>query len=841
MPAAVKKKTAEKTQNIGHIEEIQGVVIEAVFHDHLPEINHAITVARASGAEEVKGAVYSGLGKSFFLTDLIKKVIIGEAAWVSTDRAAVRRAFILKAIAFTGIFLLTLGAAAVWWISYQHNAALVDRTQAAVKEYQAAAGPLPREAKIGDRDFAKILPILHRLRNLPTGYATRSISTPVQATFGLSQRERLQSSSEIAYHMGLERMFRPRLIYRLEELLEANRTNPSFLYEALKVYLMLGGLHQADRGLIVSWMARDWADNLYPGAGAKDGRNALEEHLNAMLDLDEGEEPLFTLHGPLVTETQKALARLSVAQRAYELLKSQARTPDAPEWVAALSGGSDMAAVFEAQAGTTLEDIKVAGFYTYAGFHRNFLPRLSNIADQLKAERWVLGEAGEQAAVSEQYDRLADDLLQIYTRDFIATWRDALGKLRLKRLTADKPKYFALIALAAATSPMKRLLESIRDETALTRERPGFGKGDDKNKDSKSVPTLVQTKERVLGANIEAAFKPFHVVVEGDGARKPIDALIANLGDIAQSLALAANTPSQIAQANASLQVQLTTLKNNAALMPPPFADMMRTAASEFEGDLAKASARQLSQALGDQVTRLCQQTVTNFYPFVRGSERDVPLAEFGKLFAPGGALDNFFKQNLGPITDTSKRDWAFRPDSRVASTLNAAALREFQRAAAIRDAFFPTGGNQPSISLGVIPPPLPAPSASGGNIGVKMEINGAVVESKAGSNSAVAVQWPGAAAVGRTAITVTPEAPAAGGVFGGTPPPPPAPAVLERTGAWSLFRMLDAGAAAKRGDRMVARYIVGGRELTYQFTISSLQNPFSLPALREFRCPTGL
>jgi type VI secretion system protein ImpL len=64
---------------------------------------------------------------------------------------------------------------------------------------------------------------------------------------------------------------------------------------------------------------------------------------------------------------------------------------------------------------------------------------------------------------------------------------------------------------------------------------------------------------------------------------------------------------------------------------------------------------------------------------------------------------------------------------------------------------------------------------------------------------------------------------------------------VLERTGAWSLFRMLDAGAAAKRGDRMVARYIVGGRELTYQFTISSLQNPFSLPALREFRCPTGL
>jgi hypothetical protein len=33
-------------RNVGRIEEIQGVVIEAVFPDRLPEINHAITIAR---------------------------------------------------------------------------------------------------------------------------------------------------------------------------------------------------------------------------------------------------------------------------------------------------------------------------------------------------------------------------------------------------------------------------------------------------------------------------------------------------------------------------------------------------------------------------------------------------------------------------------------------------------------------------------------------------------------------------------------------------------------------------------------------------------------------------
>jgi F-type H+/Na+-transporting ATPase subunit beta len=42
--------TDTKTRNVGRIEEIQGVVIEAVFPDKLPEINHAITVRRPEAA-----------------------------------------------------------------------------------------------------------------------------------------------------------------------------------------------------------------------------------------------------------------------------------------------------------------------------------------------------------------------------------------------------------------------------------------------------------------------------------------------------------------------------------------------------------------------------------------------------------------------------------------------------------------------------------------------------------------------------------------------------------------------------------------------------------------------
>jgi F-type H+/Na+-transporting ATPase subunit beta len=53
--------TQTEKRNVGRIEEIQGVVIEAVFPEELPEINHAITVEREDNPEEEEG-ISSGTG-----------------------------------------------------------------------------------------------------------------------------------------------------------------------------------------------------------------------------------------------------------------------------------------------------------------------------------------------------------------------------------------------------------------------------------------------------------------------------------------------------------------------------------------------------------------------------------------------------------------------------------------------------------------------------------------------------------------------------------------------------------------------------------------------------------
>src|SRR3954451_22485057 len=63
MAAPTEEKTQDTTEkrNVGRIEEIQGVVIEAVFPDQLPEIYSAIVVEREDNPEEAEG-ISAGTG-----------------------------------------------------------------------------------------------------------------------------------------------------------------------------------------------------------------------------------------------------------------------------------------------------------------------------------------------------------------------------------------------------------------------------------------------------------------------------------------------------------------------------------------------------------------------------------------------------------------------------------------------------------------------------------------------------------------------------------------------------------------------------------------------------------
>jgi type VI secretion system protein ImpL len=806
---------------------------------------------KSYGVESLGAAGFSGAGKSYFLHDLMEKVIFAEAGWVSTNIAAVRRSFALRAAAVALIGVATLGILGLWWISYTRNAALIAATARGVDDYAAAAGPLIRQNSVIDPSLLPIYELIGALPNLPVGYARRDESTPLSQTFGLSQRSRLQDASDQLYQQALERLMRPRLILSLEQQIQRNIDNPTFVYEALKVYLMLGGkAPHVDKELIVSWFARDWEQRAFPGAPYEEGRALLRSHLEAMLDMDTGQATKVSLNGPLVEQAQATLARMRVAERAYTLLKSEAHNEEIEDWVATQHGGPDMALVFEAANGASLDTVRVPGFFTYDGFSIALLGHMQTIADTLQKENWVLGAAGAQGAVQQQYTSLFPGILELYGTDFIAAWNAAINNLQLKPLLNDKPKYLKLSAASALTSPIRLIFESIRDETALTRERPkppgqSNAAADQAKKDALAAATklgaaggmagreaidLAMKSQRkagdpppeVPGASIEAYFKPFQIMVDGQPGARPIDALLANLSELDRQLVLAAENPAQAKQALEQVEVQVASLRANVTRLPQPVAGMIDKVAKDAAGDANASSIAQIADAMAQNVTGICQQIVATRYPFVK-SDRDVPLADFAKLFAPNGVIDKFFSANLDPLVNRTGKTWTWKPNPNLSRKLSDTTLHEFQQAAEIRDAFFPIGGGAPNLSLEVKPLTLSSDAQT-----ATLAINGAnVVNQQGAPNPAANVAWPGAGA-GEASITMAPDM-------------PDRQSKLERTGAWALFRLIDAGSAIQSGNELKVSFVVFGREASYQVTSSSLVNPLSMPSLRQFKCPNGL
>src|SRR5262249_11853185 len=76
-----------RTRNVGRIEEIQGVVVEATFPDRLPEINHAITIARpAAAAEEEAPGISTEAGGDVLVCEVQQHLGDDRVRAVAMDR-----------------------------------------------------------------------------------------------------------------------------------------------------------------------------------------------------------------------------------------------------------------------------------------------------------------------------------------------------------------------------------------------------------------------------------------------------------------------------------------------------------------------------------------------------------------------------------------------------------------------------------------------------------------------------------------------------------------------------------------------------------------------------------
>ncbi len=762
-------------------------------------------LARSFGLDARRPAGVMGQkGRSYFLGRLLRDVVFNEARLAARDRGIEQRRRLVAAAVWCLCLLLSAGGAFWGWSIYN---AEQRRAEALAQALQQAEGIGGRTtfSPVSDGELRAVLPYLDSVRPLPAAAHSDS-----GGGLGLSQQDRLVAGGEAAYRRALDRAFLPRLLARLEGQLRANTQRADFLYEATRVYLMLGKVGPLDAALVREWMLLDWQRS-YPGAVGQPLRDQLMAHLDAMLAQDFATYPL---DGALVDAARRIFSRLPMSERVYSRLKPLAQ--DIAPWRPADALGPAGQRLFQRASGRPLTE-GVAGIYTIDGLYRGLLPRIGQAVRDAASESWVLGP---QAAASGAEDpaRLEQAVLQLYAQDYVRAWQAMLDDLVLPRFTNLNDAANGLNILGAPNSPMRDLLRSAARQLSPGTPPEGFAPRPADPSAQRAAAAQGQ-QQQPTGAEPVAAVveQQFRALREASG--QPIDAVLQIVSELYVQVARLANSPpGTVMPVPGAGLAPGPRLEAEAVRQPDPLAKWLRSLAQNSGAIIGGGARAAIAAAGAQQLAPLCRGIETRF-PFRRDAAQDMPQGDFARLFAPGQMLDQFFNTNIRPYVDTTQNPWRPMATQGQAAVVSPADAVAFQRAALIRDAFFPAGM---PLRFELIPQGFD-PGANGAVLeaeGIRTEIG------RTGPFRPLSLGWP---ARGNVTLTFDPAA--------STGP-------LAFDGDWAALKLVMGRQAAlvavpNAPDRMRVTITQGDRRAAFELRTASSVHPFSLQReLAEFRCP---
>jgi type VI secretion system protein ImpL len=611
-------------------------------------------------------------GKPYFLNRLLKTVLFNEAGLAANDRRLELRSHLRTGGAYAAAIALLLFGFSRGWTAMDTETIRNERLTTAVATAEQA-GTAQRLDRVQSPELSPVLPYLDAALALPAAAAGRA---PVM----LSQQGFLGAGATTTYQRVLNQVMLPRLLRRLEGEIRRSIQRPDYIYEALRIYLMLGNKGPLDRDMIQEWFTLEWQQS-YPGALNSAKREALGRHLEALLA-----RPLQTyeLDDTLLDAARTILSRMPMARRVYSRLRHVA--DNTPDWLPSDAMGQVGQRLFTRASGR-LWNMGVPGFFTVEGLHSGVLPRLPQAAQEAANEAWVLGHTATASAADPV--RLEAEVLALYAEDYIRAWEVMIGDIVLPpfgRLTAVTE---ALSMLGAPDSPIKELLSSITHQLS-----PGAAPAETTATDRVAAAVGVTTSSAAqVAAAVEQHFKPLR-----EAAGQPLDGVMAIINDLYAQVSRQANAPPGAGSGPTTEADVSQRLMAEAQRQPPPLRAWLTVIAqSAGRGRATGARAAMAAAAAGDGsggvgLNQLCHNIEEQF-PFNRSpGAPDMPADDFIRLFAPGGLFDQFFTQHIRPFADTTQRPWVPVSAPGLPPPISAAELAQFERAAAIRAAFFPAG-----------------------------------------------------------------------------------------------------------------------------------------------------
>ena len=814
-------------------------------------------VARSYKLENAVLAPNQASGRSYFLTRLLDEVVFAESGLAGTNLRWERRRAQLALAGYAAIAVLGIGATVAWAVSFGNNRRYVADVAARVEAVRQRVQTTPNRHS---PDLLPILPALEQTRRLASPQSGDS-TVPRSLGYGLFQGRKLDSAAHAAYDRMLVDAVQPRLALRIEEQLrqsghgdDDSGSAPETQYEALKMYLMLHDPERIDPKALKAYFEHDW-DARLGREPSSEQRAALSEQLDGLLALGAVVAPV-PPDAALVAATRAQLTSVPLPQRVYHRMRREGLGADFAEFSVVRAAGNNAALVFTRTSGKPLT-AGVPGLFTRDGYYKGFQQKVGQASSELAQEQgWVLGvgearqpspgpssssslsslSSASLSPSASSSSSLADDVRRLYLNDYAAAWSAFIADVRIVPLTSLAQSTQTARLLAAPDSPLPPLLRALSRETTLAgpaskdivdkltdRATRAVRQGADKLK-GMVAPGAPVASGPPLEAIVDDRFAGLRYLTSAPegGGKPPLDDTMALIGEV-YVLLNAVETAVQGGAAPPPSPVP-NKVKAVAAASPEPVRSLLDTLSSSSAHQSQLNVRQNLSQTVRSEVGDFCNQALAGRYPLDPRSTRDATPADFAQIFGPGGKIDRVFQDKLSPYVDTSTRPWRFRPVEGTPLGSDSGSLPQFQRAAVVRETFFPAGA-APSLKLEFKPVEMDP-----GLTQFVLDVDGQVVRYLHGPQIPTTVQWPGPRGSAQVRLQVTP--PSATGNSG-----------MVTEGPWALFRMLDRARLEPSGapEKFRVTFDVDGRKAVFDVTASSVRNPFHLRELNEFSCPSGL
>lgn len=820
--------------------------------------------------------------RSYFLTDLFTRVIVPEAGLV---RPNLRWEFRFRLARMLGHFLalvLFVALISALSLSFSNNGQYLK----AVEEKREMLATLVTNlfSRTGDARLKYVPDALTTAQEMPL-YRDLNVSNPaLRYRYGLSTSGAIQAASNTTYNHLEDLLLLPHIVRRVETVLRAavDAGEAKLVYDTLRVYLLLHDKTHYNASDVRHWVLQDWetADS----AAVFGGRASMIGHINHLFSEARVVQSSFVKNDALIRDARDFLNTDTSTRRLYERAR-QAMLKEAPEdFTLTRAVVPQAGTVFTRMSGKPL-DKGVPGLFTYDGYTRLFdkrLPEFVRLARQDDA--WVMGNPLRGAGVALQDDALIEDIRRQYLTEYASQWHGFLEDIRAvtgSNLTFDLT---VVRAFASPDSPLTRLARAAARETSLSRSLTAASP-EEKNLIDKAADKLAQHRnkmsekfnarpqERMERELVDNRFAALREVVTGmaddlpgpaaGGGKPAMDNITAALNEYYTALMVA-----DTALTSNSLPPDAThagmKLKLEAGKLPAPFkailtaladsgTDKVTQGSAAILGAQAQAHLDRILSALRFQVTEQCKQSIEGRYPFA-DSTQEVSIEDFNRIFAAGGAADDFFQKQLSSFVDTSSRPWRYKkPEaaSHPASvsgltgapamgatatgpTLQGELLRllarqgpdpdAFARMNTIRDVFFREPGSKKmawkmNIKATDVDPAITE---------LIIDIDGQSQRYSHGPVQPLAVTWPGERGGATAELTATPRISAA-------------TSSIITSGPWALMRLMERARLGKTATagQVVANFSLDGRKAVLGIdTGSSLSSPLMTDLLTAFRCP---